>query len=366
MKIQHLPAHQAKFMVLADALLRASAPSSNLLVSSTNNHVHTHVNMGWGNGKKTLCCIKWSADCEKEASHHSNLYKQIWVWQIWPHNDLMFVIPQSMHQDSLQRIHEGHLGGMWKEGQRIGQVLIWTSRKWQENVTQVSKPHHKQIKEPMLITELPKKVRTHLFWMLRTIITTACHHTQERLVWVWVTTDPSIVLNSGSLLNHVDFNSTSSPLYPQVNGLETTDCKKTVEKGKRRADWSLTDGGPGVRCIPCWAPHRSQQRRRQQRTDQRIRMRMKLKVEHRDQNLSTKWNWVSWFLDQKGGKWMRVQEKQEDTAEDSGGHLKDTLMRQSPEGRLLKHLTCTVMWFLHLLQQLKHQQHQTLESSRKT
>lgn len=63
---------------------------------------------------------------------------------------------------------------------------------------------------------------------------------------------------------------------------------------------------------------------------------------------------------------MRVQEKQEDTAEDSGGHLKDTLMRQSPEGRLVKHLTCTVMWLLHLLQQLKHQQHQTLESSRKT
>lgn len=44
---------------------------------------------------------------------------------------------------------------------------------------------------------------------------------------------PSLPSHTGKASGNMDFNSTSHPLYPQVNGLETTDCKKTVEKDEQ-------------------------------------------------------------------------------------------------------------------------------------
>ena len=179
-----------KYIVLEDALSRAPAPSSDMLVSPTTEDAETHVNIVTASLPTSDVMLQQIVmetvkdPLLQKVSHH---IQNGWSRGVCPgfylvHADLCvanglvlgqnrIVIPQSMHQDMLQRIHEGHLGvEKWKR--RAREAVYWPgiNKDIQEMIQKSEtclKHHYKQAKEPILKADLPtapwQMVGTDLF-----------------------------------------------------------------------------------------------------------------------------------------------------------------------------------------------------------
>lgn len=118
-----------KYIVLADALSRAPAPSSDMLVSPTTEDAETHINMVTASLPTSDVMLQQIVQETAKDPLLQKVSHQIqngWSKGVCPGfysvradlcmaNGLMLrqnriVIPQSMRQDMLRRIHEGHLG----------------------------------------------------------------------------------------------------------------------------------------------------------------------------------------------------------------------------------------------------------------
>ncbi|XP_061129807.1 uncharacterized protein K02A2.6-like [Syngnathus typhle] len=179
-----------KYIVLADALSRAPAPNSGMLVTLVTDESETHINMVTASlpasdGMLQKIVQETAKDplLQKVSHHLQNGWSRGVCPGFYPvRADLCvadglllrqnrIVIPQSMRQDMLQRIHEGHLG-VEKCKRRAREAVYWPGiNKDIEEMTQQCetclKHHYKQTKEPMLIVDPPtapwQKVGTDLF-----------------------------------------------------------------------------------------------------------------------------------------------------------------------------------------------------------
>jgi len=69
------------------------------------------------------------------------------------------VVPHTMHKDMLQHLHEGHLG-VEKCKRRAREAIYWPgiNKDIEETIAKCDiclRHHYKQVKEPMLVAELP-------------------------------------------------------------------------------------------------------------------------------------------------------------------------------------------------------------------
>ncbi|XP_030587995.1 uncharacterized protein K02A2.6-like [Archocentrus centrarchus] len=179
-----------KYIVLADALSRAPAPSDDTQCSPVSVDVEMHINMVTASLPASDVMLQQIA---QETAKDPQLQKVIhlsqngWSRGVCPGwypvradlcvaNGLLLrqnriLIPQSMRRDMLQRIHEGHLG-VEKCKRRAREAVYWPgiNRDIEEMVQKCEtclKHRYKQQKEPMLIADLPtapwQKVGTDLF-----------------------------------------------------------------------------------------------------------------------------------------------------------------------------------------------------------
>ncbi|MGH0128263.1 UNVERIFIED_CONTAM: hypothetical protein FKN15_034099 [Acipenser sinensis] len=179
-----------KYIVLADALSRAPIANTVGDVSSTEKDVDVHVNMvAAGLPVSDLKSKQIAEETAKDTMLQTviaNLH-QGWskgscaqYYQIRSElsvvNGLLLrkdriVIPQSMRQDMLKRIHEGHLG-IEKSKRRARDAIYWPGmsldiERMIGKCETCLKYHKKQAREPMMVADLPtvpwQKVGTDLF-----------------------------------------------------------------------------------------------------------------------------------------------------------------------------------------------------------
>ncbi|KAK7933488.1 hypothetical protein WMY93_004384 [Mugilogobius chulae] len=179
-----------KYIVLADALSRAPAPNSETSESITAEDAEAHIKMITASLPATDSMLQ---QIVKETAMDSTLNKVThcirndWTKGVCPQffpvraelcmsNGLLLrnnriVIPQTMRKDMLHRLHEGHLG-VEKCKRRAREAIYWPgiNKDIEEMIQKCEiclKHHYKQVKEPMLVPELPtapwEKVGTDLF-----------------------------------------------------------------------------------------------------------------------------------------------------------------------------------------------------------
>ncbi|XP_026050672.1 uncharacterized protein K02A2.6-like [Astatotilapia calliptera] len=263
-----------KYIVLADALSRAPAPSGDRLVSTTAEEAETHVNMVTASlpaSDVMLQQIVQETTKDSVLQKVSHLIQNGWSKGVCPGfysvradlcmaNGLVLrqnqiVIPQSMRKDMLQRIHEGHLG-VEKCKRRAREAVYWPgiNRDIEEMIQKCEtclKHHYKQTKEPILAADLPtapwQKVGTDLFHLdgKDYVLVIDYYSNYPEVAQLSSTSAQSVITHmKGFFARHgipqcvisdngpqydcrefSDFakqygfqHITSSPLYPQVNG----------------------------------------------------------------------------------------------------------------------------------------------------
>ncbi|KAG1940203.1 protein NYNRIN-like [Pimephales promelas] len=130
------------------------------------------------------------------------------------------VIPQTMHKYMLQRLHEGHLG-VEKCKRRAREAIYWPgiNKDIEETIAKCDiclRHHYKQVKEPMLVAELPNAP-----WQKSVILHMKGFFARHRI-------PQCVVSDNGPQYDCEEFKEfakhygfrhvTSSLLYPQANG----------------------------------------------------------------------------------------------------------------------------------------------------
>ncbi|KAK7886282.1 hypothetical protein WMY93_025903 [Mugilogobius chulae] len=263
-----------KYIVLADALSRAPAPNSETSESITAEDAEAHIKMITASLPATDSMLQ---QIVKETAMDSTLNKVThcirndWTKGVCPQffpvraelcmsNGLLLrnnriVIPQTMRKDMLHRLHEGHLG-VEKCKRRAREAIYWPgiNKDIEEMIQKCEiclKHHYKQVKEPMLVPELPtapwEKVGTDLFHLHGKdyLLLIDYYSNYPEIAQLTSTTAQSVITHlKGFFARHgiphcvvsdngpqydsgefKDFakqygfkHVTSSPLYPQANG----------------------------------------------------------------------------------------------------------------------------------------------------
>ncbi len=178
-----------KYIVVADALSRASLPDTGTQVPSTSEDVAVHVDTVMSSLpvsdvmlQKMVQEMGKDTTLKRVIDNLKDSWKKGSCPQYYPVradlsvvNGLVLrqnrmVIPQSMRQDMLCRIHEGHLG-VEKCKRRAREAVYWPGinndiNRMISTCNTCLKHHYKQTKEPMLVTDVPtgpwQKVGTDL------------------------------------------------------------------------------------------------------------------------------------------------------------------------------------------------------------
>ncbi|RXN33948.1 Retrotransposable element Tf2 type 1 [Labeo rohita] len=181
---------QGKYIVLADALSRAAVRGGEHAESSTDSEVTHHVNMIAETLPVTDAKLKHIAvETEKdrclqqvvthlkngwprgECAQYYNIRTELSMVKGILLRQNRIVIPQSLRQEMLKRLHEGHLGAE-KCKRRARTVIYWPGintdiDKMVSSCDTCLKHRAKQQKEPMIISDAPEepwqKVGTDLF-----------------------------------------------------------------------------------------------------------------------------------------------------------------------------------------------------------
>lgn len=264
---------QGKHLVLADALSRAVEQSGNC-ESSTEADVTQHVNMvaealpvtdtklkqiavETGKDKCLQLVIKhlnegWPRG---KCAQYYNIRTELSVVKGFLLRQDRIIIPQSLRQEMLKKLHEGHLGAE-KCKRRARTAIYWPGinadiDKMVSTCDTCLKHHAKQQKEPMIITDPPdgpwQKVGTDLFFLdgrnyllvidylsnypeiaLLSNTSSACVITHMKSIFARHGIPQVVCSDNGPCYSGRDFQKfaeeygfqhvTSSPLYPQSNG----------------------------------------------------------------------------------------------------------------------------------------------------
>ncbi|KAG1938993.1 retrotransposable element [Pimephales promelas] len=220
-----------KYIVLADTLSRAPELNSDTAENTAEEEIETHINMVTASLPATDTMLQ---QIVKETAVDSMLLKVAhcvnngWSKGVCPQffpvraelcmseglllRKNRIVIPQTMRKDMLQRLHEGHLG-VEKCKRRAREAIYWPgiNKDIEETIAKCDiciRHHYKQVKEPMLVAELPNAP-----WQKGSLPDT---------IPQCVVSDNGPQYDCGEFkefAKHYGFKHvTSSSLYPQANG----------------------------------------------------------------------------------------------------------------------------------------------------
>lgn len=263
-----------KYIVLADTLSRAPELNSGTAENTAAEDIETHINMVTASLPASDTILQ---QIVKETAKDSMLHKVShcvnngWSKGVCPQffpvraelcmskglllRKNRIVIPQTMRKDMLQRLHEGHLG-VEKCKRRAREAIYWPgiNKDIEEMIEKCDiclRHHYKQVKEPMLVADLPtapwQKVGTDLFHLYGKdyLLVIDYYSNYPEIAQLSSTTAQSVIVHmKGFFARHgipqcvVSDNGpqydcgefkefakyygfkhvTSSPLYPQANG----------------------------------------------------------------------------------------------------------------------------------------------------